>query len=86
MAVSGTPKILLFDLGGVIVPWVGTEALAAANHITREQVALRFDSSEILCAYERGCVSDAAFLAEFPRVFNLLEVASPIQIHCIGPI
>ena len=71
MALNTLPKILLFDLGGVIVPWVGTEALAAANHITHEQVAARFNSSEILSAYERGLVSDADFLAEFPRVFDL---------------
>ena len=71
MAVSALPKILLFDLGGVIVPWVGTEALAAANSITGEQVAARFDSSEILSAYERGLVSDTDFLEELRRVFNL---------------
>ena len=71
MAVSALPKILLFDLGGVIVPWVGTEALAAANSITGEQVAARFDSSEILSAYECGLVSDTDFLEELRRVFNL---------------
>ena len=71
MAVNRKPKILLFDLGGVIVPWVGTEALAASNNITHEQVAERFDSSKILSAYERGLVNDAEFLEELPRVFDL---------------
>jgi len=71
MAVSSKPKILLFDLGGVIVPWVGTEALASANNIPREQVAARFDNSEILSAYERGLVGDAEFLKELQHVFNL---------------
>ena len=71
MAVSAKPKILLFDLGGVIVPWVGTEALAAAGNIAREQVAARFDNSEILRAYERGLVGDAEFLKELQLVFTL---------------
>ena len=65
------PKVLLFDLGGVIVPWVGMEALAAFNNITRAEVSDRFDDSEIFRAFERGHASEADFIAELPRMFDL---------------
>ena len=39
------PKILLFDLGGVIVPWVGMEALAKTNDISQREVSKRFASN-----------------------------------------
>lgn len=71
MAVERKPKILLFDLGGVIVPWVGMEALAAFNNITRPEVSDRFDASEIFRAFERGHASEADFIAELPRMFDL---------------
>ena len=65
------PKILLFDLGGVIVPWVGTDALAKSNNISRDEVTKRFEGSEVFYAFERGQASDADFLAELPRMFDL---------------
>lgn len=65
------PKALLFDLGGVIVPWVGMEALADFNSITRAEVSDRFDASEIFRAFERGRASEADFIAELPRMFDL---------------
>ena len=65
------PKVLLFDLGGVIVPWVGMEALAAFNNITRAEVSDRFDASEVFRAFERGQAAEADFLAELPRIFDL---------------
>ena len=65
------PKILLFDLGGVIVPWVGMEALAAHNNITRAEVSDRFDASDVFRAFERGQASEADFVAELPRMFDL---------------
>ena len=65
------PKALLFDLGGVVVPWVGMEALAEFNNITRDEVSDRFASSDIFRAFERGQASEADFLAELPRVFDL---------------
>lgn len=65
------PTTLLFDLGGVIVPWVGMEALAEYNHLTRAQVSDRFDESEVFRAFERGHASEADFLTELPRFFNL---------------
>jgi len=69
--VTNKPKALLFDLGGVIVPWVGMEALAAFNNITRAEVSDRFDDSEIFRAFERGHASEADFIAELPRMFDL---------------
>jgi len=71
MALNTLPKILLFDLGGVIVPWVGMEALAKTSDISQRGVSKRFASNDVFSAYERGLVSDADFLAEFPRVFDL---------------
>ena len=71
MAVNNKPKVLLFDLGGVIVPWVGLDALAHFNNITREQVAARFESSSIFSAFERGQASETDFLIELPRLFDL---------------
>ena len=70
---SARPKILLFDLGGVIVPWVGLEALADMNNITRDEVAVRFNESEVFSAFERGQASEAEFLTELQRVFTLAE-------------
>ena len=65
------PKILLFDLGGVIVPWVGLEALADLNNLTRTEVAERFNASAVFNDFERGQASEAEFLREFQRVFSL---------------
>jgi len=65
------PKILLFDLGGVIVPWVGMEALAGYSDITREEVADRFAASAVSHAFERGLISEAEFMAELERMFDL---------------
>lgn len=65
------PKALLFDLGGVIVPWVGLEALAELNDITREEVSNRFNNSTIFQAFERGLASEADFVTELAGLFNL---------------
>ena len=72
MAVApARPKILLFDLGGVIVPWVGLEALADLNKITRDEVAERFNESEVFSAFERGNANEVEFLTELRRIFTL---------------
>ncbi len=65
------PLTLLFDLGGVIVPWVGLDALATLNDIPREEVVERFAASVISSAFERGQASEAAFIAEFQQMFDL---------------
>lgn len=64
-----TPKVLLFDLGGVIVRWVGLEALGEITGLSREAVSDRFAASDVFRDYEIGrCDDDSfanAFLAEF---------------------
>lgn len=65
------PKVLLFDLGGVIVRWVGLEALAEMAGLTREDVVSRFAASEIFNAYETGQCSDDVFAKELITLFNL---------------
>lgn len=65
------PKILLFDLGGVVVPWVGPEVLAVRYCLTRAEVIDRFAGSEIFNAYERGEVGDIVFTAELRQMFDL---------------
>lgn len=61
----------MFDLGGVIVPWVGLEALAAHTNRSRESVAQQFQTNAIFRAYEVGACTDASFLEELQRVFSL---------------
>lgn len=67
------PKVLLFDLGGVVVPWVGPELLAASHGLTRDAVMARFAGSDIFNAYERGHATNADFTAEFQGLFDLPE-------------
>lgn len=77
MAVTTLPKILLFDLGGVIVPWVGMEALAELNNLTRPQVSDRFDDSDLFRKFERGHATEAEFTAELSRIFTLPDTDIP---------
>jgi len=68
---TSKPKILLFDLGGVIVPWVGTDFLAKFNDISQNDVTARLSQSKVFHAFERGLASEEDFLAELPRLFDL---------------
>lgn len=77
MTETHLPKVLLFDLGGVVVPWVGMEALAAFNGLTRAEVSDRFDGSEIFRAFERGHASHAEFADELRRLFDLPDSDVP---------
>lgn len=65
------PKVLLFDLGGVIVRWVGIEALMARLDLSREDVLVRFESSDIFNAYEQGRCDEDQFIPELKRLFEL---------------
>ena len=65
------PKILMFDLGGVINPWVGIEALMEYSGLTREEVADRFAASKYGGAFERGQAGEAEFIAEFESLYDL---------------
>ncbi len=74
---TNKPKVLLFDLGGVIVPWVGMEALAVSNGISRAEVSDRFDNSDVFRAFERGHASHDEFTAELARLFDLPDTDIP---------
>ncbi|MEP3891576.1 MAG: HAD-IA family hydrolase [Hellea sp.] len=65
------PKVLLFDLGGVIVRWVGLDALAEITGLPREIVIDRFAASEIFSAYETGRCGDDVFAQELITQFGL---------------
>ena len=71
------PKVLIFDLGGVIVPWVGMEALAESNGLTRADVSDRFDDSALFRKFERGHASEAEFIQELGRIFDLPDTDIP---------
>ena len=74
------PKILLFDLGGVIVPWVGLSALASITGLPRDTVIARFAGSETFRRYERGQTDDAEFIREFKRLFSLTAPNADIPV------
>lgn len=65
------PKVLLFDLGGVIVHWVGLDELANLTGLTREAVAGRLAASKIFNEYEIGRCSDDIFADELIARFEL---------------
>lgn len=66
-----TKDILLFDLGGVVVPWVGIDELATITNSTREGVNAKLSGSEVFHAYERGLCEDNVFLSDIVALFNL---------------
>lgn len=61
----------MFDLGGVIVRWVGIDALAEITGLTREAVSKRFSASDIFSAYEIGQCNDDVFVQELIAQFEL---------------
>ena len=63
--------ILLFDLGGVVVPWVGFESIAAMTGLDREVIDHGFEAEAAVRDYELGHIPDAAFCEALPRVFGL---------------
>ena len=65
------PKVLLFDLGGVIVRWVGFEALGDMTGLSRETISHRFATSDIFTNYETGRCDDDSFAETFIAEFNL---------------
>lgn len=65
------PKVLLFDLGGVIVRWVGLDELAKLTGLTRDVVIERFAASHIFNDYEVGECSDDIFADELIALFEL---------------
>jgi putative hydrolase of the HAD superfamily len=65
------PKVLLFDLGGVIVRWVGLDELAKITGRPRETVIDQFAGSDIFNTYETGQCGDDEFAAELNQLFGL---------------
>lgn len=63
--------VLLFDLGGVIVPWVGHDYLGKKYSMTREEVTAKLAASDIFNAYERGECDDPTFCAEMVDIFGM---------------
>ena len=65
------PKVLLFDLGGVVVRWVGIEALAKLTHSSPQTVKSILGQSKIFHQFERGYGSSQMFLRTLIREFEL---------------
>lgn len=65
------PKVLLFDLGGVIVNWRGFHILGDMAGLTRDQVAEKFAASPIPAAYEKGLCEDDEFAEAMVDIFGL---------------
>jgi putative hydrolase of the HAD superfamily len=65
------PKVLLFDLGGVIVKWTGIESLMEMTGLSRTAVTQQFANDPVLSAYEIGACSDDDFTAAMLTVFSL---------------
>jgi putative hydrolase of the HAD superfamily len=63
--------VLLFDLGGVVVPWVGLEALAEREHTSRQAIVEKFEALDVFNAYEIGECENDDFLASFVDLFDL---------------
>ena len=65
------PKVLLFDLGGVIVPWVGIIELSRITGLSEADILEKASKSDIFSTYEIGDCSTDVFLDELARMFNL---------------
>ena len=65
------PKVLIFDLGGVIVPWVGIIELSRIKGLSEADILVKASKSDIFSAYEIGDCSTDVFLDELARMFNL---------------
>ncbi len=55
------PDILLFDLGGVIVPWVGTQAMSDLSNREPGELMASLAAEPIFAAHETGQCDDLTF-------------------------
>lgn len=62
---------LVFDLGGVVVPWVGFEAIAEMTGLSREIIDHRFGSDPALSQFETGRSGVDAFCHALPDAYDL---------------
>ena len=65
------PKVLLFDLGGVIVRWTGIAGLSSLTGLSEAEILATFAASEIFKAYEIGKCNDDTFIAALIDDFQL---------------
>jgi putative hydrolase of the HAD superfamily len=65
------PKALLFDLGGVIVPWVGLIEISRLTGQSEADVSAIMAKTPCFNAYEIGACSTDDFLAAAYNVFDL---------------
>lgn len=66
-----TKPVLLFDLGGVVVPWIGLEALAERESTDREAIVEKFAQLDVFNAYEIGECENEVFLQALITKFDL---------------
>ncbi len=65
------PDVILFDLGGVVVRWVGIEALSEMTGFSVAEVKEKFAASDIGNEFERGLTDNQSFIEEFKTLFSL---------------
>jgi len=65
------PKCLLFDLGGVIVPWVGMIELSRMTGRPETDLIKTASNMPIFAAYEIGDCTTEEFLSQAPQLFGL---------------
>lgn len=65
------PEVLLFDLGGVIVPWTGIEELAALTGMSETQIKAFLKDFKVFGDYEIGQCSSDAFAKSMIEMFGL---------------
>ena len=66
-----TTTHLLFDLGGVIVPWVGIERLMERQGVSRDTIVEILAQSENFNDYEAGLCDDLTFTTEMVELFDM---------------
>lgn len=65
-------KVILFDLGGVLVEATGRTALAGLlPHLSDEEILVRWHRSEAVDRFERGRLSEEAFARAFVAEWGL---------------
>jgi len=78
-------KVVVFDLGGVLVESVGVDVLAARfpQLGARSAVLERWQKSQAVARFERGMLSPEAFAAAFMREWSL-ELDEPVFLELLA--
>lgn len=64
------PRVLLFDLGGVVVRWTGVGELSKLAGLSRDAVLEKFSTSKTFSDYEVGLCDDDMFTTEMLSIFD----------------